>query len=108
MGATFYYYGGTKDADNKHDYDFKAIRSYDKSVKDEEICKTYPEYVIVPNSVSQAELEGSSVFRTKRRFPGLSYYYKKNGTSIWRSSQNKGGISSRSKQDESMLYKIGG
>lgn len=37
----------------------------------------------------------------------MSYYYKKNGTSLWRSSQNKGGLSSRSKQDESMLHKIG-
>jgi hypothetical protein len=37
----------------------------------------------------------------------MSYYYKKNGTSMWRSSQNKGGISSRSALDETMLFKIG-
>lgn len=63
--------------------------------------------MIIPNSVTPAEIEGSSKFRTKRRLPGMSYYYKKNGTSLWRSAQNKGGITSRSKQDESMLYKIG-
>jgi myotubularin-related protein 6/7/8 len=63
--------------------------------------------VIVPNKLSQEELEGSAKFRTKRRFPALSYYYKKNGTSLWRSSQNKGGITSRSVHDEYMVLNIG-
>lgn len=102
----FYVYN-PKETENRDDYMFKAIRSFDKSTKGEEICKTYPEYVIIPNSVTQAELEGSSQFRTKNRFPGMSYYYKKNGASLWRSSQNKEGLSNRSKHDETMLYKIG-
>lgn len=106
MGVMFY----TQDdpnVDNPTDYPFKAVKWWNKTPGSDEICKTYPELVIVPNSVSQTELEGWAKFRTKRRFPGLSYYYKKNGTSLWRSSQNKGGISSRSTLDETMLFKIG-
>lgn len=78
-----------------------------KQNKGQQLCKTYPEYIIVPNSISNSELEGTAKFRTKGRLPGLSYYYKKNGTSLWRSSQNKGGITSRSTSDENMLFKIG-
>jgi myotubularin-related protein 6/7/8 len=106
MGVMFYY-TNKKGQMNKEDYPFKAIRCWDKGANKEEICKTYPEYVIIPNSVTQEELEGSSKFRTKRRLPCLSYYYKKNGTSLWRSAQNKGGITSRSTNDEEMLLKIG-
>lgn len=105
MGVIFYY--AKDEPDDPSLYPFKAVRCWDIGANKEEICKTYPEYVIIPNSVNQSELEGSAKFRTKRRFPGLSYYYKKNGTAIWRSSQNKGGISSRSIKDESMLAKIG-
>lgn len=103
-----FYQSGKSDQGNLQDYPFKAVRSWDRNAAGESICKTYPEYVIVPNSVTQEELEGSAKFRTKRRFPGLSYYYKKNGTSLWRSSQNKGGITSRNLNDEAMLHKIGG
>ena len=97
----------TKDDPIDEKYQFRAVRWWSKGSDLEEICKTYPEFVIIPNSVTYFELEGSAKFRTKRRFPALSYFYKRNGTSLWRSSQNKGGITSRSVQDENMLLKIG-
>lgn len=100
-----FYYSNSDDVENKADYPFKAVKCWNNK---DEICVTYPEYAIIPNTISQSDLVGSSKFRTKRRFPALSYYYKKNGTSLWRSSQNKGGITSRSIQDENMLVKIGG
>lgn len=106
MGVEFWIQK-TKDEQFDENFPFRAVRWWSKGSDMEEICKTYPEYVMIPNSVSYTELEGSAKFRTKRRFPALSYYYKKNGTSLWRSSQNKGGITSRSVQDENMLLKIG-
>lgn len=102
MGIDFQF-GKISGEPPKEDYLFKAVRCWEKGANAEEICKTYPEFVIIPNSVSQTELEGSAKFRTKRRFPAMSYYYKRNGTSLWRSSQNKGGITSRSTHDENML-----
>ena len=106
MGVIFYLSTG-EEQENSDLYPFKAVKWWNKGDKGEELWKTYPEYVIVPNSLTGYELNGTAKFRTKRRFPGLSYYYKKNGTSLWRSSQNKGGISSRSTADENMLFKIG-
>ena len=106
MGVPFFHWD-SKGKDNSELYLFRTVRCWNKNIKGDEICKTYPEYVIVPSSISNDELEGSAKFRTKRRFPGLSYYYKKNGTSLWRSAQNKGGITSRSKMDEKMMLKIG-
>ncbi|CAI2381707.1 unnamed protein product [Moneuplotes crassus] len=106
MGVIFFLCNATEQ-DNSELYPFKAIRCWNKTKKGRQLCKTYPEYIIVPNSITNSELEGTAKFRTKGRFPGLSYYYKKNGTSLWRSSQNKGGITSRSTSDENMLLKIG-
>jgi len=48
-----------------------------------------------------------SKFRTKERFPALTYYYSKNGASIWRSSQPKEGILGKvNKGDQKMIQSI--
>jgi len=36
--------------------------------------------------MSAKNLEACSKFRTKNRLPGMSYYHRETGTSIWRSS----------------------
>ena len=47
-------------------------------------------------------------FRSRRRFPALSYYYSKKGSSLWRSSQNSPGMmGSRWEADEEILHSIG-
>jgi hypothetical protein len=45
------------------------------------------------------ELTACSKFRTKNRMPALTYYYKKNGCSIWRCSQPKNGFLEQSIED---------
>ena len=61
---------------------------------DYKMCSSYPKYLIIPKSISKHKMEYCANFRTKRRFPVLTYYYKKNGASIWRSSQCKIGVTS--------------
>jgi hypothetical protein len=41
-------------------------------------CATYPEYIIVPKAISDEDLKEASNFRTKSRFPALSYVHNAN------------------------------
>jgi hypothetical protein len=79
------------------------------------LCTTYPEYLIVPKSLTDEELREASLFRTKNRFPVLSYVYSNQKSSkrysyasIWRSSQTKSGLTgqNRSSTDEKLLKTI--
>lgn len=79
------------------------------------LCPTYPEILIVPRGISDEEIREASNFRTKNRFPILSYVYTNIGNrnrycyaSIWRSSQTKSGITGnkRSSEDEKLLRAI--
>jgi len=76
------------------------------------LCSTYPDYLVFPSTISDQELRDASIYRTKNRLPTLSYYYnpqeKKNFGSLWRSSQNKSGLTqSRNAQDEKLLKCMG-
>lgn len=77
------------------------------------LCATYPEYLVFPSTISDQELREASCYRTKNRLPTLSYFYnpqpgKKAFGSLWRSSQNKTGLTqSRNAQDEKLLKSIG-
>lgn len=54
------------------------------------------------------DVYGCANFRTKKRFPALSYYYENKQSSLWRASQNMPGLmGKRSTEDEMMLRKIG-
>lgn len=71
------------------------------------ICSSYPQRVIIPTDMSDEDVEECSKFRTKERFPAMSYYYNKNGATIWRSSQPKEGLwGSISKPDQKMIQSI--
>jgi hypothetical protein len=71
------------------------------------VCSSYPQRAIVPADMTDEDIEEGSKFRTKERFPVMSYYYKKNGTSIWRSSQPKEGLWGKvSKLDQKMIQSI--
>lgn len=73
-----------------------------------EVCRTYPEFLIVPYMIADREIQECSTFRTKNRFPVLSYYYRQSGGCIWRSSQPKSGITNiRNHSDEKYLKYIG-
>uniref|UniRef100_A0A2H6NEW5 Myotubularin phosphatase domain-containing protein n=1 Tax=Micrurus carvalhoi TaxID=3147026 RepID=A0A2H6NEW5_9SAUR len=70
------------------------------------ICETYPRNLYVPRSASKPIIVGSSKFRSKGRFPVLSYYHKDNEATICRCSQPLSGFSARCLEDEHMLQAI--
>lgn len=72
------------------------------------IWETYPFEVYVPYRMTPSDVSAWAKFRTKRRFPALSFYYQAKKSALFRSSQNMPGIMSRrSEEDENMLSKIG-
>ncbi|XP_069747539.1 myotubularin-related protein 6 isoform X2 [Narcine bancroftii] len=70
------------------------------------ICDTYPTDLYVPKSVSKPIIVGSSKFRSKGRFPTLSYFYQQKQAAICRCSQPLSGFSARCLEDEHMLQAI--
>ncbi|KAF7485811.1 Hypothetical predicted protein [Marmota monax] len=74
--------------------------------RDYKVCDSYPTELYVPKSATAHIIVGSSKFRSRRRFPALSYYYKDNHASICRSSQPLSGFSARCLEDEQMLQAI--
>ncbi|XP_055272473.1 myotubularin-related protein 7 isoform X1 [Moschus berezovskii] len=70
------------------------------------VCDSYPTELYVPKSATAHIIVGSSKFRSRRRFPALSYYSKDNHASICRSSQPLSGFSARCLEDEQMLQAI--
>ncbi|MBN3281092.1 MTMR8 protein, partial [Polyodon spathula] len=74
--------------------------------KNYEICSTYPSELAVPKNASQTTIVGSSKFRSRGRFPVLSYFYKENNAAICRCSQPLSGFTARCVEDEQMLQAI--
>lgn len=73
------------------------------------LCDTYPRKLVVPSNVSDTMLRHSVKYRSKNRFPVLSYYYKGNGCTITRCAQPLVGIKqNRSIQDERLVLAIFG
>ena len=71
------------------------------------LCETYPELLIVPSSVSDATLEGSADFRSKRRIPALSWMHPVTKAALCRSSQPMSGMAgATSKADEALITAI--
>ncbi|KAG1929130.1 myotubularin-related protein 7a [Pimephales promelas] len=70
------------------------------------VCDTYPSDLFVPKSVTLPVIVGSSKFRSRGRFPTLSYYCNENHATICRSSQPLSGFSARCLEDEQMLQAI--
>ena len=72
-----------------------------------QLCPTYPSVMIMPIQMTDFEFETVANFRSGRRLPTLTYYYKYNHASLWRSSQPKVGVVSNSCwQDEKLLELI--
>ena len=69
-------------------------------------CETYPKNLIIPFDINDKDLNEGASFRTKNRFPTLTYYYKKYGNCIWRSSQTKSGFNGVNQGDVLLLTKI--
>ncbi|NXI55828.1 MTMR9 protein, partial [Chloroceryle aenea] len=72
--------------------------------KEFSICPSYPPVVIVPKSIDDEALRKVATFRHGSRFPVLSYYHKKNGMVMMRSSQPLTGTNGRRcKEDEKLI-----
>ena len=87
------------------DLDFdNTFRIIDNSKFD--FCSSYPKKIVVPISMTDEDIKKCGTYRTKERFPALTYRYKKNGKCIWRSSQTKSGIKGKDNKDVILLTKI--
>ncbi|XP_060610633.1 myotubularin-related protein 9 [Anolis sagrei] len=72
--------------------------------KDFSVCSSYPPIVTVPKSIDDESLSKVALFRLGGRFPVLSYYHKKNGMVMMRSSQPLTGTNGkRCKEDEKLI-----
>lgn len=76
------------------------------------VCSTYPEKLVVPFRIIKDFALRSASFRSRERFPVLTYGHSLGKTAkkvgLWRCSQCKPGISSnRSLEDESLVRAIG-
>ncbi|XP_008936297.1 PREDICTED: myotubularin-related protein 9, partial [Merops nubicus] len=68
------------------------------------ICPSYPPLVIVPKAIDDEALRKVAAFRHGARFPVLSYYHRKNGMVMMRSSQPLTGTNGRRcKEDEKLI-----
>lgn len=76
----------------KSDQKFRLVSWWSMNKEDYIIWGTYPKSVFIPNDIQDSTFRKWTMFRTKNRFPALSYYHKSNGASIWRSSQVMTGI----------------
>ncbi|EMR10522.1 hypothetical protein PNEG_01232 [Pneumocystis murina B123] len=71
------------------------------------LCSTYPSILVVPSKISDTVIWYASKFRSKGRFPVLTYIHPSNNCSITRSSQPMVGIKhNRSLQDEYLISAI--
>ncbi|XP_072265256.1 myotubularin-related protein 9 [Pyxicephalus adspersus] len=72
--------------------------------RDFSVCQSYPPIVIVPKSIDDESLRKVAAFRQGGRFPVLSYYHRKNGMVMMRSSQPLTGTNNRRcKEDEKLI-----
>ncbi|CAH8494735.1 unnamed protein product [Schistosoma turkestanicum] len=74
--------------------------------KNFEICDTYPTVLYVPSMISENILYGSSRFRSRGRFPVLTYLHPNGKSALCRSSQPLAGFSSKSTEDQVLLEAI--
>ncbi|KAG5268091.1 hypothetical protein AALO_G00208150 [Alosa alosa] len=70
------------------------------------VCDTYPRDLYVPITASKPIIVGSSKFRSKGRFPVLTYFYQEKKSAMCRCSQPLSGFSARCLEDEHMLQAI--
>ncbi|XP_035027081.2 LOW QUALITY PROTEIN: myotubularin-related protein 7-like [Hippoglossus stenolepis] len=70
------------------------------------VCDTYPSELFVPKSATPAIIVGSSRFRSRGRFPSLSYFHQDTLAAVCRCSQPLSGFSGRCQEDEMMLQAV--
>lgn len=75
-----------------------------KANEDFKLCPTYPERLLIPHSVSDADLGKVAEFRLARRVPSVVWRHVGTGAVLARSSQPEvGWLGWRSKEDEQLI-----
>ncbi|KAG7235901.1 hypothetical protein INR49_002099 [Caranx melampygus] len=70
------------------------------------VCDSYPSELFVPKSATPTIIVGSSRFRSRGRFPALSYFHQDTLAAVCRCSQPLSGFSGRCQEDEMMLQAV--
>ncbi|RLN90923.1 hypothetical protein BBJ28_00022865, partial [Nothophytophthora sp. Chile5] len=72
-----------------------------------ELCSTYPAFLIVPECLPDEIITQAAKFRSKNRFPALTWIHPRTGAPLCRSSQpNTGVLRSTNPQDKSLIWAI--
>ncbi|VDO00230.1 unnamed protein product, partial [Rodentolepis nana] len=71
-----------------------------------EHCDTYPSVMFVPKAADLETILGSASFRSRQRFPILTWIHPNGRSVICRSSQPLSGLTGKSKHDQELLKKI--
>ncbi len=119
----FYHYAYYYKKNNKINYKINGWNIYDIEIEfcrqnlnfekysftDENIhynlCKTYPKKLIIPSKFKEFNLSQLATYRSKNRFPVLTYYYSKKESCIFRSSQCLSGKKSKTSNLEIEYFK---
>ncbi|CAH8627726.1 unnamed protein product [Dicrocoelium dendriticum] len=74
--------------------------------RDYKVCDTYPTVLCVPATATKAMMHASARFRSRGRFPVLTYFHPNGKSALCRSSQPLAGFSSRCVEDQMLLEAI--
>ncbi|CAH0486882.1 unnamed protein product [Peronospora farinosa] len=72
-----------------------------------QLCPTYPSFLMVPECLSDEIIKGAAGFRSKSRFPALTWIHPRTGAPLCRSSQpNTGMLRSTNPEDKKLIWAI--
>ncbi|KAG2522644.1 hypothetical protein JM18_005971 [Phytophthora kernoviae] len=72
-----------------------------------QLCSTYPAFLVVPECLNDEIIKAAATFRSKSRFPALTWIHPRTGAPLCRSSQpNTGVLRSTSPEDKKLIWAI--
>ncbi|GMF19595.1 unnamed protein product [Phytophthora lilii] len=75
--------------------------------KDYKLCATYPAFLMVPECLNDEIIKAAAGFRSKSRFPALTWIHPRTGAPLCRSSQpNTGVLRSTNPEDKKLIWAI--
>jgi myotubularin-related protein 1/2 len=75
--------------------------------KNYQLCPTYPAFLMVPESLNDDIIKAAASFRSKCRFPALTWIHPRTGAPLCRSSQpNTGVLRSTNPEDKKLIWAI--
>lgn len=74
--------------------------------QDGQVCSTYPPFFVLPAGLSREAILACANFRKRNRMPALVWVDSNTNASLWRASQPKVGISTKSIGDELVISLI--